>query len=119
MEAASMFQVWGGVSSTCGAGSMQNAVLRLNATICYKSEDATKGNIVERQKIGLEDSDAANAFFRGDRLVEELRLAKERGFLFARKFKSGGDRNSLKLIEMIKKNIHNNSLLPFKKKYDL
>mmetsp|Transcript_10741 Transcript_10741/g.12381 ORF Transcript_10741/g.12381 Transcript_10741/m.12381 type:complete len:586 (+) Transcript_10741:226-1983(+) len=107
MEAASMFQVWGG-ESLCGAGSMKNADLRLNATICYKSEDVTKGNIFERQRHDPEDNDVANAFFHGDKLLEELRLAKERGFVFARKFKSG-DSSSLELIDMIKKYIHNSN----------
>jgi len=107
MEAASMFQVWGG-ESVCGAGSMKNAELRLNATICYKSVDLTRGNIFERQRHDPEDNDVANAFFRGDKLLEELHLAKERGFVFARKFKSG-DPSSLELIDKIKKYIHNSN----------
>jgi hypothetical protein len=109
MEAASVFQVWGG-EQACGDGSMNNALLRPNATICYKSEDATKGNLFERQQRNSGDTaggvENKNAYFRGDKLLEELRLAKERGYLFARKFKSG-DQSSLELIEVIKKSIHN------------
>jgi hypothetical protein len=113
MEAASMFQVWGG-EQTCGSGSMKNALLRPNATICYLSEDATKGNLFERQERNSENTNSTSdvvenhntSYFRGDKLLEELRLAKEKGFLFARKFKSG-DQSSLELIEMIKKDIHN------------
>lgn len=113
MEAASMFQVWGG-EQACGSGSMKNALLRPNATICYLSEDATKGNFSERQQRNSVNTTSTGgvvennkiSYFRGDKLLEELRLAKERGFLFARKFKSG-DQSSLELIEMIKKDIHN------------
>eukprot|EP00536_Pseudo-nitzschia_multiseries_P002727 jgi/Psemu1/317962/estExt_fgenesh1_pm.C_370008 len=105
MEAASMFQVWGG-ESECGEGSMKNALLKPNAAICYKSEDLTTGNIYERhQNESGRIDDTGHSFFRGDDLLQELRFAKERGFLFARKFKSG-DRDSLKLIEMIKENVH-------------
>jgi len=105
MDAASMFQVWGG-ESECGRGSMKNALLKPNATICYKSEDLTKGNIYERhQNDSGRTDDPSHSFFHGDNLLSELQLAKTRGFLFARKFKSG-DRDSVKLIEMIKKNLH-------------
>lgn len=96
MEIGSMFQVWAG-EPDCG-GSMKNAILRSNSSFCYKSIDDTKGNLFERQ---------GDSYFRGDTLLEELRLTKERGFLFARKFKSG-DHSSLELVEMIKKTIHNN-----------
>jgi hypothetical protein len=106
MEAASMFQVWGG-EQACGDGSMKNALLRSNETICYKSEDVTKGNLFERQQNNSEDMGVENSYFRGDKLLDELRLAKERGFLFARKFKSD-DRNSQELIKMIMKSIHDN-----------
>mmetsp|Transcript_28567 Transcript_28567/g.61517 ORF Transcript_28567/g.61517 Transcript_28567/m.61517 type:complete len:627 (+) Transcript_28567:133-2013(+) len=111
MEAASMFQVWGG-EPKCGNGSMKNALLKPNATICYKSEDLTKQFVLERhsrpndsRRIFIDDVE--HTFFRGDKLLEELRLAKQQGVLFARKFKSS-DRESLELIEMIKRNIHNN-----------
>ena len=106
MEAASMFQVWGG-EAKCGYGSMKNALLIPNATICYKSEDLTKENLSGRQQKDTEDTSVENSYFRGDRLLEELRLAKERGFLFARKFKST-DKRSLELLEMIKTSVHNN-----------
>ena len=105
VEAASMFQVWGG-RPKCGDGSMKNALLIPNATICYQSEDVTSGNLFERQRKSINDTSIENAFFRGDKLLEELRLAKKRGFLFARKFKST-DPDSLVLIEMIKSSIHN------------
>ncbi len=106
MDAASMFQVWGG-EPNCGDGSMKNALLVPNSTICYKSEDVTSGNLFERQQKGIQDTSVENSYFRGDALLEELRMAKERGFLFARKFKST-DPRSLQLIQMIKTNIHNN-----------
>ena len=105
VEAASMFQVWGG-RPKCGDGSMKNALLIPNATICYQSEDVTSGNLFERQRKSVNDTSIENAYFRGDKLLEELRLAKKRGFLFARKFKST-DPDSLELIEMIKTSIHN------------
>eukprot|EP00533_Pseudo-nitzschia_delicatissima_P010322 CAMPEP_0116091644 /NCGR_PEP_ID=MMETSP0327-20121206/7615_1 /TAXON_ID=44447 /ORGANISM="Pseudo-nitzschia delicatissima, Strain B596" /LENGTH=594 /DNA_ID=CAMNT_0003583009 /DNA_START=72 /DNA_END=1856 /DNA_ORIENTATION=+ len=106
MEAASMFQVWGG-EAKCGDGSMKNALLIPNATICYKSEDLTKGNLSGRQQKDTEGTSVENSYFRGDTLLEELRLAKKRGFLFARKFKST-DQRSLELLEMIKTSVHNN-----------
>ena len=90
----------------CGDGSMKNALLIPNATICYQSEDVTSGNLFERQRKSVNDTSIENAYFRGDKLLEELRLAKKRGFLFARKFKST-DPDSLELIEMIKTSIHN------------
>ena len=105
LERASMFQVWGG-KPVCGDGSMKNALLIANATTCYKSEDVTSGNIFERQQNNTSSkSHGGDPYFRGDQLLEELRLAKERGFLFARKFVST-DPESLQLLETIKTNIH-------------
>jgi len=105
MELPSMFQVWGG-EPLCGDGSMKNAILNANATLCYRSDDVTKGSLSERQRGNFEDtSNVENSYFRGNKLLEELRLAKERGFLFARKFASG-DQSSLELLERIREEIH-------------
>ena len=71
LETASMFQVWGG-EPECGDGSMRNALLIPNATICYTSDDATKGNLFERQQKGVNDTSKENSYFRGDKLLEEL-----------------------------------------------
>eukprot|EP00535_Pseudo-nitzschia_heimii_P013127 CAMPEP_0197197966 /NCGR_PEP_ID=MMETSP1423-20130617/33134_1 /TAXON_ID=476441 /ORGANISM="Pseudo-nitzschia heimii, Strain UNC1101" /LENGTH=630 /DNA_ID=CAMNT_0042651795 /DNA_START=159 /DNA_END=2051 /DNA_ORIENTATION=- len=107
MGLACMFQVWGG-EPVCGDGSLKNALLIPNATICYRSDDLTKGNLSDRQRNGTEGPGSVEySYFRGDKLLEELSLAKKRGFLFARKFASRDER-SLKLIEMIQQNIHQN-----------
>jgi len=108
VEAASIFQVWG-ETPVCGKNTMKNSLLLATADVCYQSEDRTSGNLFERNKLNNNNNNKNDvAFFRGDQLVEELRLAKERGFLFARKFQSG-DQGSLELIEIIKKTIHNNN----------
>jgi Core-2/I-Branching enzyme len=84
-----MYQLWGGFSHC--RGSMTNAVLEMNETICYRSEDA-RGN----------DNDM---YFRGNTLWESLRHARQQGTLFARKFHS---RNvgSMQLLDKIVREMH-------------
>jgi hypothetical protein len=98
LESASMFQVWGG-DTTCGT-SMNNAVLSVNASICYKNEDAT--DIIHEapsKKVG------DPVYLRGDEMVQALKNAKKRGFMFARKFKSE-DPVSMELLGLIQKELH-------------
>ena len=99
LEAASMFQVWGG-ESTCGT-SMGNAVLSLNASICYKNEDATEGSIVHQQSHQAGDP----VYVHGNEVLTTLKEAKKRGFMFARKFKSE-DSNSMELLDLIQRELH-------------
>ena len=95
-----------------GSSSSDNLKLAQEVTELTRQRKAeqgpgvTPGNLLERQRNSVNDTSVENSYFRGDKLLEELRLAKERGFLFARKFKST-DQNSLDLIELIKTSIHN------------
>jgi hypothetical protein len=73
LQQTSMFQVWGGRSSQC-RGSMSNAVLSRNTSICYRSEDPNR--------------DGRSMYFYGDSLGSEIIQAKHRGVLMARKFRS-------------------------------
>ena len=74
LQQTSMFQLWGGTSEECKS-SMNNAILDRNATLCFKSEDP--GRI-----------DPTSSYFRGDQLWDHIVDARQRGFLFARKFSS-------------------------------
>lgn len=96
---ASIFQVWGG-KETCGS-SMNNAVLGVNASICFRNEDATEGSVyLEKNHVG---GDAV--YFKGNETISILRKAKNRGFMFARKF-SSEDSNSMKLLDLIEEKFH-------------
>ncbi len=72
----SMFQLWGG-ETTC-QGSMKNAVLERNESICYRMEDPYFQTTSQQQPH----------YIQGDELWDELVLARQRGYLFARKFSS-------------------------------
>jgi hypothetical protein len=77
LEQTSMFQVWGGESAAC-SGTMNNAFLSSNATLCFRSEDpGTSRNVT-----------SAEGYFHGGDMWDLLVDAKRRGFLFARKFRS-------------------------------
>ena len=74
-----MFQSWGG-GTEC-QGSMQNAVLSRNASLCYRTEDPlVQTQAAMRLPHGW--------YYQGDTTWERLRDARERGVLFARKFRS-------------------------------
>jgi hypothetical protein len=84
----SMFQVWGG-SKRC-VGSMSNAVLSTDPSLFYISADPFHYNKETRQP---------NQFcFGGNETTSVLASAKERGALFARKFRS---HNALSVAMMI------------------
>ncbi|GAX18835.1 hypothetical protein FisN_26Hh137 [Fistulifera solaris] len=70
-----MFQLWGG-ETTC-QGSMKNAVLERNESICYRMEDPY-----------FQTTSQQPHYIQGDELWDELVLARQRGYLFARKFSS-------------------------------
>jgi hypothetical protein len=85
LEYTSMFQLWGGKEECMG--SMSNAVLLRNASLCYRTEDP-------------EREDMTSMYFYGNDLWMNLQDAKERGFLFARKFASDSA-ESLQLMDDI------------------
>jgi hypothetical protein len=74
----SMFQVWGG-SKRC-VGSMSNAVLSTDPSLFYISADPFHYNKETRQPKQF--------CFGGNETISVLASAKERGALFARKFRS-------------------------------
>lgn len=90
----SMFQLWGG-EAVCGS-SMHNVVLTRNSSLCFRVEDATtlQTNQSERQTI----------YIYGNETMEYLRDARDRGFLFARKFQSDND-ESLQLLQDVRINL--------------
>ena len=83
-----MFQLWGGKMGRCVA-TMQNAVLDLNETRCFRDENPITENL----------------YFWGNSTWDHLVRAKERGILFARKFDSGHD-GSVELLEKIESELH-------------
>jgi hypothetical protein len=99
LDVASMFQLWGG-SNKC-VSTMNNAILSLNSTLCYRTEDATAGSLA--LTISRNEGDAI--YIKGDQVFAQLKDAKRRGFLFARKFDSE-DQGCLHLLEMIEHNLH-------------
>jgi hypothetical protein len=83
LSKTSVFQLWGG-NEECG-GSMSNAVLSLNGSLCFRTEDPS----------------ADTMYFRGNQTLEWLRQAKKKGVLFARKFRSF-DKDSIRLMNAIR-----------------
>ena len=107
LQRASMWQVWGGhVDCT---SSMNNAVIHSNETACFRLEDATKGsmalNTTIRQVRDIRKK-AKAVYIRGNQVMDALKDAKKRGFLFARKFRSDNDQ-SMALQNRINNEIHN------------
>jgi hypothetical protein len=90
-EQSSIFQVWGGVDAHCRI-QMKNALLSQNASLCYRSEDATT------------TSSETSLVFYGNETLELLKLAKNRGILFARKFHSE-DEASVSVLRAIQEEI--------------
>lgn len=86
LQHTSTFQLWGG-KSEC-EGSMSNAVLSLNASLCYRSEDPASESL----------------YIHGDSILQELRTARERGFLMARKFRSD-NQDSDQIINFIEREL--------------
>jgi hypothetical protein len=93
-EPGCMWQVWGG-ADTCQS-SVNNAILTRNASQCFKVEDATRG--MERNDTVL--------YIRGNEMMQYLKDAKRRGFLFARKFHSDNE-ESMALLNDIRRELHN------------
>eukprot|EP00980_Cylindrotheca_fusiformis_P015282 scaffold4247_cov66-Cylindrotheca_fusiformis.AAC.23 len=87
-ENANMFQVWGGASYRC-IGSMPNAILDQNETRCFRDESPDKEDL----------------YFWGNTTWDHLLLAKQKGYMFARKFSSDHP-GSLKLLERIRDELH-------------
>lgn len=88
-ERRSMYQLWGGYS-TC-RGSMQNAILEMDETICYRNENF-HGN----------DGDL---YFFGNRTWDSLIEARQQGTVFARKFHSDNV-GSMQLLDKIVHEMH-------------
>lgn len=108
LQRANMWQVWGG-NKEC-TSSMNNAVLTTSEDTCFRLEDATEGSIVLNTTVQqLRDNrDKSQAvYIRGNQVMDTLKEAKRRGFMFARKFRSD-DVKSMELMEGIKMEIHNN-----------
>ena len=97
-EAASMFQVWGGDPSC--KSSMRNAVLSLAPESCYKVEDSSL-NAVQ----SISGKAYSPAHLHGNELVRDLKVAKNKGFMFARKFNSE-EPNSMSLLRLIQQEFH-------------
>jgi hypothetical protein len=99
MDALSMFQVWGGDSSC--KSSMNNAVLSLDPDTCYKVEDAVTLNAVQNAS-----SYSGNpVYLHGHELVQALKVAKNSGIMFARKFNSE-EPSSVNLLRLIQQEFH-------------
>lgn len=90
LEQTSMFQVWGG-QSVCG-GTMNNAVLSTNASLCFRSEDPGRN--------------VTDLYFHGDEMWDYLVDAKRRGYLFARKFRTDNE-DSMDLMSEIRSKLWN------------
>lgn len=103
LEAANMFQVWGG-GTECKS-SMNNAILSSNASLCFKNEDATNEAVRVLQTTTRKRERPDPILFHGDKMLEALKDAKKRGFMFARKFKSD-DSSSMELLDQIEKELH-------------
>ena len=70
---------------------LKNAILNRNASMCFRLEDAT----MKQPKM----------YFLGDETMDLLKDAKERGVLFARKFRSD-DPQSMVLLQDIQNEMH-------------
>ena len=107
LKRASMWQVWGG-HVDC-ASSMNNAVIHTNETACFRLEDVTKGSMALNTTIQhvRDIRKKTNAvYIRGNQVMDALKDAKKRGFLFARKFRSD-DTPSMALQNRINNELHN------------
>jgi len=82
-----MYQSWGGESSEC-VGTMNNAVLSRNASLCFRTEVVN----------------ATDLYYMGDQTWNKLVDAKKRGYLFARKFDSDR-KDSMELLHGIRSEI--------------
>lgn len=83
-----MFQLWGGALDKC-EGSMQNAVLDMNETRCFRVESLEKENL----------------YFWGNETWDNIVQSKQNGLLFTRKFDSNSI-GSFQLLEKIRTNLH-------------
>jgi len=102
LEAASMFQLWGG-GSNC-EGTLGNAVLSLNASFCFLNEDASENSTVLSKEAHIQ---GRPFYFPGNEMLDALKDAKKRGLMFARKFDSG-DPRSVELLGIIQSELHQN-----------
>jgi thiol-disulfide isomerase/thioredoxin len=93
LENGAVWQVWGGQES-CGQGTVHNAILTRNATLCFKVDDGT-----------MVRKDGELLYIHGNEMMEYLKDAKRRGFLFARKFQSN-DEESMAFLDDIKREVH-------------
>lgn len=83
LDPPAVFQAWGGVEEC--QSSMNNALLSQNASLCYRDEDATD----------MEGQTKSNLYFSGNETWARLVEAKQRGVLFARKFRSDNPESSV------------------------
>jgi hypothetical protein len=104
----SMYQLWGGMQPKengvmeCSKGGMKNAVLEWNHQFhskgsikCFRSENAYYKN----------ETTQSSGFMDSTEVWEDLVRAKERGTLFARKFRSDNPR-SMELLNRIVRDLH-------------
>lgn len=79
LEGSMMFQLWGGTQHGQCQSSMSNALLSMNKTLCYRSEDPN-------HLPSVEYTASEGSYIWGYELWDQLVDARKRGFLFARKF---------------------------------
>ena len=97
-----MFQTWGG-KPTCKTAK-NNAVLSGNANLCFLNADASENSTVLSKDAYKE---GRPFYFYGNEMLESLKDAKKRGFMFARKFDSENP-SSRELLRIIQSEIHQN-----------
>jgi hypothetical protein len=93
LEYGCMWQVWGG-EARCQS-SVNNAILTRNETVCFKVEDGTM----------VRNNTGGALYIAGNEMMEYLKDAKRRGFLFARKFESDNE-ESMALLDDIRRELH-------------
>jgi hypothetical protein len=87
LEQTSMFQVWGGTDSFQCQGSMSNAVLSRNASICFRSEDPQRTNTMFLTNATTTNN-SNPMYFLGTAMWDHIVTAQRRGVIMARKFRS-------------------------------
>jgi hypothetical protein len=92
LRQSSTFELWGGEGNAC-VSSMKNAVLTRNASICYKIDDerlvqVATGSATSPKIADTTTSPTLQHYFYGNATWSYLKLAKSKGYFFARKFDS-------------------------------
>ena len=97
-----MYQLWGGERNRC-VGSMNNAILDMNDTRCFRDESLSLDHVDGSTTTNNNNNN--NIYIWGNSTWASLIRAKERGTLFARKFDSN-HAGSVELLEKIKNEMH-------------